>query len=116
MTDTSPSIGCPICYLKKKTFNLKDLCQNWYWPKLILKKSDHGEEKHQQEVKGCDKNLQELSDRFKINKNVIKAWALSSCFFDWILRNNGHKQNESSPSMWNRMDEFRFRNDIDLSS
>lgn len=41
--------------------------------KINFKKSDHWEEKHQQEVKGCDKNLQELSDRFKINKNVIKA-------------------------------------------
>ena len=29
---------------------------------------------------------QELSDGFKIYKNVIKAWALYFCFFNWILR------------------------------
>lgn len=72
MTDTSPSIGCPICCLKKKLQFERSL-PKFMLTKINFKKSDHWEEKHQQEVKGCDKNLQELSDRFKINKNVIKA-------------------------------------------
>lgn len=36
--------------------------------------------------KAVIKIYKEPSDWFKMNKNVIKVWALSSCFFDWILR------------------------------
>lgn len=103
-----------ICYLKKT--NMKDVSQDSWWAILIFKKIWTQWWKTLR-IKGCDKNVQGSVWQIQMNKNVIEAWTLSSCFFNLILRRvMATDKIKRSPALWNRMNDFRFRNYIDPSS
>lgn len=81
---TSPRMHNLICYLKKLQFE-KSLSR-LILSKFNFKKSDHSEENIDSKSKTVIRICKKVRAEFKINRNMIEAWALSSCFFSLILR------------------------------